>query len=87
MQTIKIGDKVNWRGSWGKEIAKEVTVKTIEWVEGGKGKYGIPKDEILIPAKDWCIFGFEENNHWAYGHQIDLIKSNQLTTEALNQSK
>lgn len=73
MATIKIGDIVNWRGSWGKDHPQQVTIKSIDWLEGGTGKYGIPKDEILLPAKNWCIFEFEENSHWAYGDQIDVI--------------
>lgn len=75
MQTIKIGDKVNWCGTWGKDPAKVVTVASIEWYEKADftGGIPIPKEEILLPAKDWCTFSFVENDHWAYGHQIDLL--------------
>lgn len=75
MQTIKIGDKVNWRGNLGKDTPKKVTVKDISWHKGGNfQKNFFPKTEILLPAKDWCIFTFKENNQWAYGHQIDIIE-------------
>lgn len=71
METIKVGDKVNWR-TWGNDTSIQVTVKSIEWIKGRKGKPGVPKQE------DWCIFYFEETNLWAYENEIEVIYESNM---------
>lgn len=69
---IKPGLPVYWRGRWGLDQPKKVTIKSIEFVPNG-GKYGVSVDEVSTENKDQCIFQFNENTHWAYGHQVDLV--------------
>ena len=72
--TLKIGDKVWWRGGFGSDSRKVATVEDIE-ITGGY-KYGEQVDEV-----DWdevygrnVVVGFSDNNHWAYGEQIKRIR-------------
>ena len=48
MATLKIGDKVMWRGGFGYDEPKEAIVEGIEITNGGK--YGKPVDEV-----DWVL--------------------------------
>ena len=71
--TLKVGDKVMWSGSWGKDSDKEATVTDIEVVKSGE-KYGELIDEV-----PWSIVGENtvvtlDNGHWAYGYQIKPVK-------------
>lgn len=68
--TLKIGDKVWWRGGFGSEPAKLATVEEIEITKGYK--YGDQVDEV-----SWdevydrnVVVSFSDNNHWAYASQI-----------------
>lgn len=68
--TLKIGDKVWWRGGFGSEPAKLATVEEIEITNGYK--YGDQVDEV-----SWkqvydrnVVVSFSDNNHWAYASQI-----------------
>ena len=68
MDTIKVGDAVMWRGSFGRDKAAEAVVTSIELCEYGE-KYGTPVDEV-----DWNDLGRAvmdlDNGHWCYGGQI-----------------
>ena len=68
--TLKIGDKVWWRGGFGSEPAKLATVEEIEITNGYK--YGDQVDEV-----SWkqvydrnVVVSFSDNDHWAYASQI-----------------
>ena len=68
--TLKIGDKVWWRGGFGSEPAKLATVEEIEITNGYK--YGDQVDEV-----SWkqvydrnVVVTFSDNDHWAYASQI-----------------
>lgn len=68
-KTLKIGDKVLWRGGFGSDPAKVATIESIEVTNGGK--YGDQVDEV-----DWSkvkgrnvVVDLAEGN-WAYGEQI-----------------
>lgn len=73
MSKLKVGDKVWWRGGFGSDPAKVVTVSGIE-ITGGY-KYGDAVDEV-----DWNrVYGRnvtvdidtdEGDGYWAYGSQI-----------------
>ena len=73
MSVLTVGDKVNWRGTWGKDSPKEVTVASIE-VNCHLGN-GVNVDSV-----DWSnvksrsvVVDFIENDHWSYGNQLDKI--------------
>ena len=69
MGILKVGDKVMWRGSWGRDSPKEVKVAGIEvdckyksgdavdWVDWEDVKSG----EVIVDL---------DNGHWGYGSQI-----------------
>jgi hypothetical protein len=63
MLDLKLGDKVIWKGSWGRDEAKVATVTRIEI------------DGVLVPqvpwgiVQDFVVVGLD-NGHWAYGYQI-----------------
>lgn len=71
---LKIGDKVMWRGAWGKEPAEEAIIDGIELCPVGE-KYGeqvksvswstVEKNKVVVNLT---------NGHWAYGNQIKQIK-------------
>lgn len=68
-KTLKIGDKVLWRGGFGSDPAKVAIIESIEVTNGGK--YGNQVDEIdwsKVKGRDVVVDLVEGN--WAYGEQI-----------------
>jgi hypothetical protein len=73
MSKLKVGDRVWWKGGFGRDPRKVATVAGIEITRGGK--YGDPVDEV-----DWAevydrnvavdIDTDEDETYWAYGEQI-----------------
>ena len=61
MATLKVGDKVMWRGSWGKELPQQTEIESIELTP----EIGCKDDGILVD------FMTITNDHWCYGYQID----------------
>lgn len=71
---LKIGDKVMWRGAWGKEPAEEAIIDGIELCPDG-GKYGDAVESVTwSTVKNGGVVVSLDNGHWAYGHQIKQIK-------------
>jgi len=72
-EILKVGDKVMWRGAWGKETPKEAVVTEMALCAVGE-KYGKP-----ISSAKWSTVENEkvvvdlDNGHWAYGYQLDRI--------------
>ena len=75
MKTLKVGDKVIWRGSWGKDNPKEATVIGIERTLIPGSKYGDQVDELDwdLVEEGYCIVNLD-NEHWAYGYQLEPLK-------------
>ena len=72
MRTLKIGDEVIWRGSWGMDAPKRAKVESIE-ITGG-GKYGKPVSEVdWREVRDRNITVDLDNGHWAYASQISPV--------------
>lgn len=73
---LKIGHRVNWRGAWGRQAAKEVTVTGIEI--GCVGKTGHTVGWTFWEAIEGrnTIVSLD-NGHWAYGNQISKIEQNE----------
>ena len=72
MSTLKIGDKVTWRGGFGSDSPKPATVEHIEITNGGK--YGDPVDEVnWSKVYDRNLVVTLDNGHWAYASQISRI--------------
>ncbi len=70
---IKIGTEILWRGTWGRDEARLVSITEISLCENEGDKYGIPMQEVWVKDKDRCCFTLS-NNHWAYGDQLDVIE-------------
>lgn len=69
--TLKIGDTVFWRGSWGFEgpkpaVVTGITETPIPRVKHGKEVTHIPWQKVI---DNYCIVDLD-NGHWAYGEQI-----------------
>lgn len=74
MQTLKIGDSVIWRGTWGADPPKEAVVTGIELTEGVREKYGHAVETVFwTTVRDNRVVVSLDNGHWAYGEQIKPI--------------
>jgi len=72
MEKLKVGDVVIWRGSWGKDLPKEVKVTCIEINDINVSSIGWDKVESRDVVVDL------DNGHWAYGFQIAKKVENNL---------
>ena len=67
--TLKIGDKVWWRGGFGTEPRKLATVEEIEITNGDK--YGTEVDEVKWAlVYDRNVVVSLDSDHWAYAYQL-----------------
>jgi hypothetical protein len=68
---LKIGDTVQWRGSWGEDAPVPAKVTAMEITKNPREKSGEAVNEV-----DWDIVNENrvivdlDNGHWAYGSQI-----------------
>ena len=69
---LSVGDKVMWRGSWGKDAPKETRVTTIEMNCGSKHGDNVQSIE-WSKVIDRSIVVDLSNGHWAYGNQITKL--------------
>ena len=71
--TIKVGDVITYRGSWGTEAPKQAKVVGIEITEGPRQKYGIEVVEapVSIVRENRVLFSLNDS-HWCYGSQVVL---------------
>ena len=73
--TLRVGDDVLWRGSFGMEEPKKVIVKGIQLNYSNGSKDGVAVDEI-----DWWHIQERnqiidlDNGHWAWAFQIKPIE-------------
>jgi hypothetical protein len=69
MATLKIGDKVMWRGGFGHDEPKPAIVEGIEITKGGK--YGKPVESVnWDQVYERNVVFTLENGSWAYASQI-----------------
>jgi hypothetical protein len=71
-KTLKIGDKVMWRGGFGGDSPKEAIIESIELCKYAGAKYGDSVDSVDWSKKDRIVVDLN-NGHWAKGHQISPI--------------
>jgi len=69
-KTLKVGEPVKWRGSWGKNAEVTAIVTGIEKTKNPNEKEGKSVDSV-----DWSDnFIVDLNNgHWAYNYQLKPI--------------
>lgn len=73
---LRVGDTVNWKGSWGKDATKQVKIKAIE--KDCIGKNGTEVNEVpwdYIEGRNVIVD--LDNGHWAYGFQIFPIDKDE----------
>jgi hypothetical protein len=69
-KTLNIGDKVMWRGAWGREAAKEAVVTGIEkCAVGAKNGNSVSKVSWDKVNSRQIVVDLD-NGHWAYGNQL-----------------
>ena len=74
--TLKIGDKVFWRGGFGSDPVRMATIAGIEITRGGK--YGDAVDEVpwseVYDRNVTVDVDTDDGYHWAYAEQIKRIR-------------
>ena len=70
---LRVGDAVLWRGAWGFEEPKTARVAVIELVERGQKNGGVPVDAVPWSAVPDHVVVTLDNNHWAYGRQLQPV--------------
>ncbi len=74
MSKLNVGDLVSWRGGFGVDAPKQVTVKSIEvCVEGRKEGRKVSSVEWSDVSSRKIVVDLD-NGHWAYGTQLKEIK-------------
>ena len=77
--SIKVGDQVVYRGGWGMDPARIVTVTGLEVTDMPREKYGEPRDEVRWEVvEDNRVMFTVSDGHWAYSEQIDIEASKAL---------
>ncbi len=73
MKTIKIGDQVTYRGSFGMGAPKTVEITGLTLTSIPRDKYGIDVEEVheRDVRANRVVFTLSDN-HWAYSEQVDL---------------
>lgn len=77
MSNLRVGDKVIWRGGWGKDEPKEAIIREIVICKPGL-KYGRNVSEI-----EWDVIDGRNiivdltNGSWAYGNQLTEIEKKE----------
>jgi hypothetical protein len=73
MSTLKVGDTVLWRGSWGRNAPVRATVTSLERCQFDE-KHGDAVDFMSwldVPHFAVCDL---DNGHWAYGWQLSHLE-------------
>lgn len=71
---VRVGDTVMWRGAWGRDAPKQAVIESMELCSRPHEKYGEPVDSVPLADKDRLCVSLS-NGSWAYGYQIEPIKS------------
>ena len=72
-ETLRIGDRVMWRGGWGNHAARPAQVVRLTRCapgekEGGHEIDAAPWALVVVPASGYVVD--LDNGHWAYGEQL-----------------
>ena len=73
MKTIKLGDTVSYRGSFGSGPVKSATVEGLTLTQYPREKYGKSVKEVNVTdvKANKVVFDLSDG-HWAYASQIIL---------------
>lgn len=72
--TLRIGDKVMWRGSWGRDAPVEATIHNIDADVPLGDKYGRAVLEVPWSEVKTSVVVCLTNGKWAYGDQIEQVR-------------
>lgn len=69
---LRIGDKVAWRGTWGKDPIEEATIEIITLTDSPYSKGpGVDVYSVKFSTlKEGNVIIDLDNGHWAYGNQV-----------------
>lgn len=73
---IRVGDRVYWRGGWGRDTPRIARVTSISYPVPHGDKYGPAAVEVPWDDLDRCVVDLE-GGHWAYGHQIEPLREDR----------
>ena len=72
--TLKVGDKVMWRGGWGRYAAQPARIQSMELLSKGSSDDGVGINEVLWSMVENYVVVTLDNGKWAYGYQISKIE-------------
>jgi len=69
--TLKVGNKIQYRGCFGSGAVEVVTVESIEVTEGPREKYGhnVEECDISVIRENRANLSLS-NGHWCYSDQV-----------------
>jgi len=75
MASLKVGDRVMWRGGFGRLPAEEATIEDMQVTGRPREKYGEPAERVSVALvrSNRVVFGLT-NGHWCYSDQIVLAE-------------
>lgn len=74
---LRVGDEVIWRGGFGADAPKLVTVRAIDLIDGN------PDDGQPVSVVPWsevrgrCVVVDLSTGQWAYGYQIERLPAEE----------
>ena len=73
---LRVGDKISWRGTWGKDPIEEATIEIITLTDGPYSKDGVEVFSVKFSTlKEGNVVIDFDNGHWAYANQVAPLGS------------
>lgn len=72
MGKLTVGDKVMWKGAWGKDIPKEATVTDMDVWDGNQLVTAKEANWDLVTSGRDVVVSLD-NGFWAYGFQLTQL--------------
>ncbi len=87
-KTIRVGDRVVWRGAWGTEEPKIATIEGLVVTDEPGGKYGESAEEVDMNLfnENRVIFDLD-SGHWAYSYQVKHFSRPETWIEITNEKE
>ena len=73
--TLARGDRVMWRGGWGRDPAVETYVVRLEYTQGGRTGVEVEAATWWSVRQGRDYVADLGNGHWCYGHQLVAVGS------------
>lgn len=72
---LSVGDTVNWRGGWGRDIPLSAKIENISLVNGDSMLESVPWSLL----SDRQVVVDLDNGYWAYGEQLEPYNGEKTT--------